>query len=158
MPAPLTNRQKAYLAQLCRRAFNRQAALAHGRGDAWEIDEEQWRHDQVARATGKLGLRCCSQLDYKAVESAFLDLAGEHGRAFDAAVRAQTERHRQAEAKLLENLRAYGFDPTYAEPICRNMFKCSVLEATTEQLWKLCFTIRTRGGARRRAEKGNQCK
>lgn len=157
MPAPLTNLQKRKLACLCRRAFAAESAKARARGVEWDQSEDQFRHAQVARATGKLGLRCCTQLDYKAVEAVFLDLLGESDRAFESAVQAQTEPRRQAEAVLWRNLQHYGLRPEYAEAICRRQFKCGVLEASTGQLWKLIYTVRNRGGARRRATKGNQC-
>ena len=92
MSAPLTHDQKRYLSQLASRAYKRQTAIARGRGEslaggkydglAQTAAEQQYRHDQVALATGKLGLRCCSQDDYKEVEGHFLDLLGNHAAAF----------------------------------------------------------------------------
>lgn len=61
---------------------------------------EAFRHAHVAIATGKLGLRCCSQDDYKRVEAHFLDLLGETGKALNAHLRAETNSRRQVAWKI----------------------------------------------------------
>ena len=143
----LTNEQKRHLAQLSERAFNRAAAQARGRGETVDTSTKArtaWRHAEVVKACGKLGLCCCSQLDYKAVEAHFLDLLGEHGRAFNAQMRAATEERRQAEAILSNACKRAGLHLNYAAAICQNQFKCSLFDASTDQLWKLIFTVRNR--------------
>lgn len=151
MSAPLTIPQKSYLARLARRAFSRARALALGRGEVWAADPNAWRHAEVAAASGKLGLRCCSQDDFCAVEAHFLELLGQSGAAFNAHVRAATESRRQAEAVLVRECAAGGFALDYAAAICRRQFKCSIFDASEKQLRCLIFTIRNRAAARRRA-------
>lgn len=143
MAAPLSHKQKSYLSQLARRA--------------WETAErevgapEDFRHTEVARACGKAGLRCCSQDDYKHVEAHLLDLCGEPAKAFNAHVAATTQPVRQAEAVLARACREAGVELGYAAAICQRQFRCPLAEASERQLWNLVFTVRNRGHARKRA-------
>ena len=154
MSAPLSHRQKAYLAQLAHRAFNRAAAIARGRGETQADDwraRDDWRHDQVSKACGKAGLRCCSQDDYKLVEAHFLELLGEPGRAFNCFVAAATERRRVAEWKLIHECESAGYPMAYADAICRAQNHGAGLQDVDEStLWRLIYTIRNRDTARRK--------
>src|SRR4051812_39726153 len=63
----LSDTQKRLLSQLSARAYSKQSALARGRGVQPDMSYkayDEFRHAQVALATGKAGLRCCSQDDY----------------------------------------------------------------------------------------------
>lgn len=141
----LSNGQKAYLSQLSDRAFNRLAALAHGRGE--ELDSStaaraKFRHEQVAEACGKLGLRCCSQDDYKTVEAHFLHLLGEDGRAMKALVRGEGNPRRVVEWKITKALEALGRPISYADGICRRMYHgTALMDASDKQLWKLFYAL-----------------
>lgn len=158
MSAPLSKNQKRYLSQLSDRAWNRQWALALGRGEEWPEDttaiRTAFRHAEVAKAVQKQGLRCCSQLDYKAVEAHFLHLLGEDGKAMAAHVRSQSEPKRQAEAVLWRELKAaepLGITRGYIESICRAKFKCSLIELDDPgKLWVLVYDVRRSAAARRR--------
>ncbi|GEM_PF-2502272 len=161
MSAPLTKGQKRYLSQLSARACNRQAALARGRGEVFaegkyaglavSAAEAQYRHDEVARACGKAGLRCCSQDDYKLVEGHFLELLGHSGAALNAQVRALTETRRVIEYKITEACREFGFALSYANKICCSQNHGNGLDAVDEKhLWQVFYTVRNRGLARRR--------
>lgn len=153
----LSNKQKSYLSQLARRAQYRLAAMARGRGevmgavlDFTKEGMDAWRQKEVGKACGKLGLRCCSQEDYKAVEAHFLHLIGEDGRAMQALVRSATEPVRQAQAVLVRELARFGLRQGYAEAICRRQFRCQVQDLTDEsKVWNLVYTIRNRGKAKR---------
>lgn len=150
MSAPLSKPQKRYLSQLSRRALNQVRALARGRGETFEVTDDDWRHEEVIAACGKHGLRCCSQDDYKLVEAHFLDRLGAHGAAFNAQVRAATEKRRTAEAVLVRECEAGGFRLDYANAICRTQYKCTLFDATEKQLWNLVYTIRNRAAKHRR--------
>jgi hypothetical protein len=150
MSAPLSNLQKRHLSQMARRALNRAAALARGRGETFAVDEQTYRREEVIRACGKHGLRCCSQDDYKTIEAHFLDLLGDHGQAFNAQVQAATEKRRQAEAVLVRELAKAGLHISYANAICQRQFRCTIFDATERQLWNLVYTIRNRAAAKRR--------
>lgn len=149
MSAPLANNQKAYLAQLATRAFNMECAKARGRGETVDCGRETmdtWRHAEVAKATGKAGLKCCSQSDYKAVEAHFLEMLGHHARAFNAQVRSATEDRRVIEYKITEACREFNFAISYADKICRAQNKGLGLEDVDEKhLWQIFYTIRNRG-------------
>lgn len=156
MSAPLTNSQKRYLSQLARRALNQVRALARGRGETFEVDEETWRHEEVITACGKHGLRCCSQDDYKTVEAHFLDRLGAHGAAFNAQVQAATEKRRQAEAVLVREIEKAGLHLNYANAICQRQYRCTIFDATEKQLWTLVYTIRNRAAAKRKSAVSGQ--
>lgn len=144
----LTNGQKAYLAQLAKRAFDKCASSLVGGPDDG-ISAEDWRRREVGKACGKFGLRCCGQTDYKLVEAHFLRLLGETRRADKAYIRAATEPKRQAEAVLVRELARFNFRPEYAERICLSKFKCTVCELQgANQVWVIVYDIR-RNGARK---------
>jgi hypothetical protein len=150
MSAPLSKIQKRYLCQIARRALNQVRALARVRGEAFDVKEEDWRHEEVIVACGKHGLRCCSQDDYKTVEAHFLDRLGAHGAAFNAQVRAATEKRRQAEAVLVRELEKAGLHLNYANAICQRQYRCTIFDATERQLWNLVYTVRNRAATQRR--------
>lgn len=158
MSAPLSNKQKAWLSQLSARAFNRQGALARGRQEYFFDDlpdavaQEKFRHAEVAKATGKLGLRCCSQDDYKAVEGHFQELLGNHGAAFKSQVKAATETRRLVEYKITQACEEFGFALSYANKICTVQNHGATLEEVDEKkLWQIFYTIRNRGLARKKS-------
>lgn len=152
MSAPLTKSQKRYLAQLARQALNQVRALARARGEAFEVDEETWRHEEVIRAVGKHGLRCCSQDDYADLKGHFLDRLGAYGAAFDARLRAATQKRRQAEAVLVRELQKAGLHLNYANSICQRQYRCTLFDATERQIWNLVYTIRNRAAQKRAAQ------
>lgn len=113
---------------------------------------EAFRHAEVAKACGKVGLRCCSQDDYGAVKAHFQALLGETGRAFNTHVKAQTNPERVAEWKLHEEIRLaapYGITVGYVERICRAKYKCCILEASAKQKWALIFDVKRTVKSRR---------
>jgi len=69
--SPLSNKQKASLAQLARRA--------------WQVgsdplpDLDTWRREQVFAACGKQGLSKCTQREFNLVAAHFHSLLGEEG-------------------------------------------------------------------------------
>ena len=145
MAAPLTNRQKGYLAMLAKRAFvkaglNSQSPIANS------LAEEKWRHDQVAIACGRLGLRCCSQDHYGAVKGHFLSLLGESGQALRADVRGRPEVNelRVVSWKIIQRCREYGIPISKADGICRQMTRGVGLQEVEEArtLWNVFFKLR----------------
>lgn len=157
MSAPLSNKQKAYLAGVARRAYNMAAAVARGRGEVLEVGAEDWRHAEVAKACGKLGLRCCSQDDYKLVEGHFLDALQRPGEAFNAFVRGATNKRRVAEWKVVKECERFGFALGYADKICRAQNHGAGLDDVDEKaLWRLVYTIRNRGNGRKKAQEAQK--
>lgn len=145
--------QKKALAQVARRAFSRQRALALGRGAAWEHKDDEWRQAEVMRAVGKAGLRCCGNDDYEAVMAHFLDLAGDSGKALDWAMRDATKDRRQAEAVLVKTMAEAGLTPAYVERICLAQNKCQVADLPDPKaIWRLVYTVKNRGVSKRRKE------
>ena len=157
MSAKLTNDQKRYLSQLSDRAFRFLGAKARGRGEPWPDDTTAnlaaFRHAEVAKATGKLGLRCCSQDDYASIKAHFLNLLNEPGKAFTAHVAGANNDHRVWEHKLwkvTQEAEALGWSRHYWTPIFRAKFKTTVLEADTATLRKMFYEITNRIRARRK--------
>lgn len=145
MSAKLSHRQKWILSDLARQAWQKAGPELDG------ISEEDFRHQEVARACGKLGLRCCDQNDYKLVESHFHDLLGHHAQAFNAQLRAATETKRVALHKIREACQEFGFQMAYAEAICRNQNHGRSLDDVDERArWRIFYTVRNRGLARKR--------
>lgn len=143
----LTNRQKFILSDLARQAHARALAASGLPADDF-MDEKDFRHEEVARACGKLGLRCCTQMDYAAVEAHFLALLGREAEAQQARLRAGTEARRQAAAVLERELARFGFHRGYAEAIARSKFKRQISECSEKQTWVLVYDIRRNGAAR----------
>jgi hypothetical protein len=156
----LKSYQRTELAMLARRAWMRCKALARGQGNDLPAEFDAWRHAEVAKACGKLGLRLCSQDDFCLVKGHFLELCGEHGAAMKAHVLAQDEPRRRGLWLVRLACQRRGFDVGYAEAICRVQFKCELGAATARQLRFLLFTINSRRkhdpnhGQERRSEAG----
>ncbi len=116
------------------------------RGDTASAGE--WRHNEVAKACGKLGLRCCGQPDYNKVLAHFQRMLGHTAAANHATTRSATDGRRTAEFKIGKALMALseqGGSPlglSYANGICRKMFHGTALaEASDKQLWKVYFAL-----------------
>jgi hypothetical protein len=160
----LAKNQKAYLAQLARKAFEVKREEARRDGavldggiymNAMLNDFEEWRHEEVARACGKLGLRCCTQNDYGAVKGHFLAMLGAEGAAVKAMVRGEGNDGRIARYKLRQELEAGGLKWSYGESICRNKYKCDLANANTKQVWTIVFDVRRSVAAKKRKAEGN---
>jgi hypothetical protein len=137
LSSPLDRGQKAALCILARQAFD--AVRPGGEFDAW-------RHEQTLKACGKLSLRCATQADYAAIKAHLLSLLGHTGRAFNSALRSQTEPRRQALHKLRGECRSQGVALDYAIAIARSKFHQPDLELLSpSQIWQLVFSVRRRG-------------
>jgi len=146
MSAPLSKNQKRYLSELSRRAWSKAGPELDG------ISEADFRHQEVAAACGKLGLRCADQNDYKLIEGHLLEKLGRHGAAFNAQVRAATEPRRLVEHKILQACQEFGFGLGYADAICRAQNHGAGLDNVEEKrLWFVFITIRNRGNGRKKA-------
>lgn len=167
MSAPLTDSQKRYLAQLARAAFWRctkddvrctsgqasdpaRTSKIVNRTSAAETD---WRHEQVALACGKFGLRCCSQDDYGAVKAHFLHILKRDGAALKALVNgsAEANQRRQALWHLDKAMTALGVGRAYAEGTARRMFHGTTLDNLgTNQIWSVTKALRARASQLKR--------
>lgn len=151
--AALKNSQKSALAQVARRAFNRQRALALGRGEAWTHQDDEWRHAEVMKAVGKAGLRCCVNDDFESIMAHFLDLAGESGQAMEYAIKEANRDCVRAQFVLVKTMKEAGLKPAYVDKICLTQNKCQVQDMNDpKKIWALVYTIKNRGAAKRRKE------
>jgi hypothetical protein len=178
----LSRKQKRELSQKFERAFRLEAARLRGAGrvaaegnftagsyatlqealEAMCLNGsnaclETWRHEQVAIACGKHGLRLCSQQDYNPVLAHVEKLLGEDGKSFKADVRGggEAEARRQARHNIAAALRRWGLHPNYAEAICRNVHKVELDDATSAVLMRVLYTINNRGAKKTRETRSN---
>lgn len=167
--APLSKTQKRVLAQAARAAWEaltverrRQAIQAASEATHDPLISESkvfthWRHTEQHRATGCASLCRMHQADYLPTKLHFQMLEATGGTIEDAAPsraaihtmgRMATDGWRQAKHKLDEALADAGLHPAYAEKICQAQNRCSIAEASQNQLWRLFYTIRNRGKAK----------
>lgn len=150
MSAPLTQGQKRYLARLAARAHRRATAaiIAGQHLPDYVANVDFWRHQEVARACGKAGLRCCSQDDYGAVKAHFLNLLGEPGAALRADIHGQPglNQTRIVLWKIARQCERLGVPVSYADAICRQMHHGHGLHQVERPaaLWKVFFALRYR--------------
>lgn len=148
----LNNAQKASLARLAREAFAKRPQAVGGADDGISLDD--WRRREVGKACGKMGLRCCGQEDFNLVKGHFLNLLGQPGAALRSCVRAADEPLRKAHHVLLWTMQRYGYERSYAEKICRDKYKCTVGEASANQVWTLVYDVQRNGQHRQKKQKG----
>jgi LmbE family N-acetylglucosaminyl deacetylase len=136
----LTTGQKQHLAILAREAY---AAAPQSARDAMDLND--YRRREVAKACGKMGLRCATQLDYKNIEAHLLHLLGRDAQALKSYVKAQTEPRRQAMVILQRECNKAGLHISYAQKIARNKNHGLGLDDLNETaLWKIIYTVRNR--------------
>lgn len=131
---------------LAHQAFRKsQSPEADGQAPlASAIAEEKFRHEEVAKACGKLGLRCCSQDDYGYVKAHLLGLLGQEGLAMRAAVRQGSNELRVVSWKIVRRCRELEIPLSTAEGICRRMTRGRGLQEVEEvaTLWNVFFKLR----------------
>lgn len=131
--------QKRRLVLLARRAFNKQ-----GRPGG---DFDTWRREIALRACG-LRISEADQRDWAALKAAYLDAAGDSGRAFETLMREDDNKRRIAMHKLVRACTERGLPLAYPEAICRRQYRCCLGEASAPQLWRLVFTVKNRRKAK----------
>jgi len=140
----LTDGQKA---RICITA----TAAAEAQGITGWREVGAWRKEQQRQHFGLESLTTATQAQYADIKSHFEALAGETGRAFNTALRGQDNDRRVARWKLNEALKAAQLSPAYAQAICKTQYHCTLDEADKDQLWRLVYTIKNRGNARKRS-------
>lgn len=143
---PLSQLQKAKLAQLARRAWQHLGKTA-----AVPLpDFDAWRRDQVFAACGKHGLTEATNADFNLIAAHLHSLLGEDGVALNELLRAGTEQRRQMEVVLLRELAGAGLDQRYAETIARARFGANVSNLNDAQLQQLLITVKARAKSKRK--------
>ena len=152
--ALLSNKQKAVICQLARRAYEDQRDM----GLTNEQSYAEWRHAEQLEACGKASLTECRQVDYLPIVAHFKILLGETPSAFTDLMRSGqvNEDQRLALFMLAENCEERSTPdkplhfPQYPAAIAWRQYNCKLLSCTPDQLWNLVYTIRNRGAKRRR--------
>lgn len=148
--SPLTNRQKADVCRMAKRAW-----------DAWDGREEYcgginagvshtllfgaWRHEEQERVVGRRSLTTATQHDYAALMAHFAAMAGLElvaGRWVSRQV--EDGRNRVLYILRRDTLQRGLVYPGYPEAICRKKNRCGLGAATEKQLWHLVYTVRNR--------------
>ncbi len=131
--APLSNPQKAYLSGLAKKAWT----LLRQNGATDESEKEYRQRESI----GLVGRRVSEALngDFEALEAHFLAASGQSGRAFEKAMKADSNDARQALWKLRGLLQKHGKAEDYAAKIMRDKFKTTLPEATAKQVWSVFF-------------------
>lgn len=131
--APLSNRQKAYLSGLAKAAWR---ILSQGGGT--DEKEADYRKREAISCCGRR-ISEARNRDFSDLEAHFLALSGKSGRAFDSAMKADSNPARQALYKLRQLLAKQGRDESYAAKILRDKFKTTLADASAKQLWSVYF-------------------
>lgn len=131
----LSNKQKARLSILARKAYRLQRVQG--------IDPEEWRHEVAISVCG-CRISEAVQDHWTDLYSAFVDLAGEPEKAFEAQLRSGDNKRRVALYKLTGACKERGLDISYAEAICMDTFKSQLAKATAKQIWCVFFTVTNR--------------
>jgi hypothetical protein len=145
---PLSNEQKAKIAQLARRAYlawpEREAFEAINSDRSKTTCFESWRHVEQGKACGVQSLRACTQAHWGRLVAHFQALAGDAAGATRTRARDADNDRRIARYKLGQALQERGLKEAYAATICRRQYRCGLEDASAKQLWSLIFTVRSR--------------
>lgn len=153
----LTNEQKATVCQLAREAWDahpeiRDALLeANPHLGKTEIFQA-WRRVEQGRAVGRQSLtQCTSEGDFLKLCAHFRAMIpGQEQRAARTLARHAIEPRLVALHKLRQACERAGVDLGYPAKICRTQYRCSLDQASEKQLWRLVYTVKNRGTAKRR--------
>lgn len=162
----LSNEQKKQLCMLAAEAWRtypeREALLAANSALPEHAVATGWRRAEqaVALEDGRDSLTEATQADFAAIMAHWWARLAE----WDSLPARAAERRRQAsywQARALgdgarrarwildRELAEAGLPRSYAEAICKSQNRCAVAEASERQVWRLIFTIRNRGRAKR---------
>jgi len=159
MPNPLSKKQKAYIAQLARRAFSEisKCGLADGLGETDAERFKNWRRQEQEEACGKASLTRCNQDDYLGLKAHFEVIAGDLDKAFNTNLKNQPvndhadeddseEKRAQIIARIEQELATQNCTLGYAAAIARNTHKLpknkDLNTLTTKQLTQLLMSVK----------------
>jgi len=135
---PLSKEQRQGLAMLAKRAFEKSSDFRLRTSDF-----DTWRREQSIKAVGKR-ITEAGQRDFLRLRAHFLDLAGQSGAALNVLLKAENEPQRIALHKLTRECSQRGLPLAYPEAICKRQYRCTLAEASAQQIWRLVFTVRNR--------------
>jgi len=99
---------------------------------------------------GRYGLRCCTQLDVQRIIAVCWDIRGRSDLALSHMLHDDGTAGREIGLWHLDRqLAAADLPHSYADTICRRMYRCSLSDATSRQIWSIVFMLRDR--ARRKS-------
>lgn len=134
----LTREQKTRLILVSKRAWEKVRKTDDSVGGF-----DSWRAAQSIEAC-KRRISEARNEDFEAIESHFLNILGEAGKALNQAIRSGTSKERQAMKALEKVCAERELSMAYPAAICKNQYKCALSDASPKQLWNLVFTIRNR--------------
>ncbi len=143
---PLSKPQKAHLSRLAKEAWT-----MLDRAGAIDEKADDWRRDQAISACGRRISEAVNG-DFETLQAHFLGMAGKTDRAFQSAMRADSNDVRQARHKLDTFCRQHGLQPEYPAKIMRDKFKTTLDDASAKQLWAVFFDCKRNKGRKAPAE------
>lgn len=153
MKKPLSNKQKAVLAQLAARAYKQLQAYGCPLPSL-----EEWRHDETWKATGHTeSFTRASQQDYTLIYNRFAAYLGERSKKDNTYTEMDKELH-----LLRDSIQRYEIDPDWMVPLVRaqlhldcdqdNVYDQLRKFAKPEHVRHLNYTVINRGRAMSRIE------
>ncbi|GEM_PF-6032330 len=146
---PLTKKQKAFLVQLARKAYE------HCKVSSAGISFQDWRRDIQMLTVGTDSLTRCTQGDFRALRRAFEQRSGQMKKAFRTVMKEDFENIDQARHRLrkeIEKCKDVWEDPqAWAEGMLKRKRGHSDLnKASQEDLWHIIKTMSSRAAKIRR--------
>ncbi len=130
---PLSRPQKAYLSKLAQQAWT-----VLKRAGATDESAEEYRHREAISSVGRRISEAVNG-DFEVLEAHFLACAGKTAKAFDSAMRADSNGARQARWKISKLLAKHGLTDSYAAKIMQDKFKTTLDAASEKQLWAVFY-------------------
>lgn len=130
---PLSNSQKRDLSRLAKKAW-----LLLQQNGATDESEKDYRGRESIAAVGRRISEAVNG-DFETLEAHFLANAGQSAKAFNSAMKADSNEARQARFKIKTLLAKHQITEAYAAAICRDKFKTSLEGASAKQLWSIYF-------------------
>lgn len=113
---PLTPKQRGYLAQLAKQAYNKLTGAG-----AIDEDFDLWRKQEAMEATNGFSISTAPSRCFDALEQRFLMLAGNTSKALERALGPENDM-RQLAHEIGVAQRSAGVTPSYVSGICKRMF------------------------------------
>ncbi len=131
----LTSKERQELAILAREAWLKMTGAG-----ATDESFDEFRHRIAIQACGRR-ITEAIRSDFNLIKAAFAAIVGRTKQAINAAERSLTEGKRIAVNKLTKLLTSQERHISYSAPLFRSMYKTTLEDATTKQVWAVYFEL-----------------
>ncbi len=146
---PFSNGQKAYISGLARKAW-----LLLKQNGATDESEKDYRGRESIAAVGRRVSEALNG-DFETLEAHFLANAGQPVKAFNSAMKADSNDARQARFKIKKLLTKHSLTEAYAAAIMKDKYKTTLDGASAKQLWSIYYDCQ-RGMKSRQGKSADQ--